>query len=159
MKERIIMKRFIIGLLTILLLQMQVLAVNIPSGTPVIVNPQNLIDADDVREGDNVKFTVIQPVKVNDEIVINTGTEVTAKIIKRKNNGILGIPGNIEIGEFSILTPENEIIRLTGTVTDTGEGRYWANVGWIFIITLPIIFIKGNDAKIPVNRTFILYTI
>ncbi len=151
------MKRFIIGLLTILLLQIQVFALNMPSGTPVVVKSQNLIDADEVKEGDNVKFTVIQPVKVNNEIVINTGTEVIAKIIKRKNNGILGIPGNIEIGEFNILTPENEIIRLTGIVTDAGEGRYWANVGWIFVF--PLLFIKGNDAKIPVNRTFILYTI
>ena len=151
------MKNFITILFSLLLLQMPIFALSIPSGTPVVVKPQNLIDADEVKEGDNVKFTVIQPVKVNDEIIINTGTEVTAKIIKRKNNGILGIPGNIEIGEFNILTPENEIIRLTGTVTDAGEGRYWANVGWIFVF--PLLFIKGNDAKIPVNRTYILYTI
>lgn len=151
------MKNFITILFSLLLLQMPIFALSIPSGTPVVVKSQNLIDADEVKEGDNVKFTVIQPVKVNDEIIINTGTEVTAKIIKRKNNGILGIPGNIEIGEFNILTPENEIIRLTGTVTDAGEGRYWANVGWIFVF--PLLFIKGNDAKIPVNRTYILYTI
>lgn len=153
------MKRFLVGILTILFLQIQTFALNMPSGTPVVVQPQKVIDADEVKEGDNVKFTVIQPVKVNDETIINTGTEVNAKIVKRKNNGLLGIPGELEISEFNILTPENEIIRLTGTVTDKGEGRYWANVGWIFIITIPVVFIKGNDAKIPVNRTYILYSI
>ena len=151
------MKRLFIGLLITLLLQTQVFALNIPSGTPVVVQPKILIDADEVKEGDNVKFKVIQPVKVNDVIVISTGTEVDAKIIKRKNNGILGIPGNMEVGEFEIITPKNEIIRLTGTVSDAGENRYWANVGWIFVF--PLLFIKGNDAKIPVNRTVILYTI
>ena len=73
------------------------MAVTIPQGTLVVVQPAKLIDADKVRTGDKVLFSVTQPVKINGETVIKMGTEVNAKITKRKNNGILGIPGEIDV--------------------------------------------------------------
>lgn len=150
------MKRFIAVLFMVLLLQSQVFATVIPTGTLVIVQPYQTIDADDVKVGDNVSFKVHQPVKVNNEVVIKTGTEIQARVIKKKNNGILGIPGEIQIGEFQIITPNSESLRLTGMVSDEGENRYWANVGWIFV--LPLLFIKGNDGKIPCTSTYMLHT-
>ena len=73
------------------------MAVTIPQGTLVVVQPAKLIDADKVRTGDKVLFSVTQPVKINGETVIKMGTEVNAKITKRKNNGILGIPGELDV--------------------------------------------------------------
>ncbi len=73
------------------------MAVTIPQGPLVVVQPAKLIDADKVRTGDKVLFSVTQPVKINGETVIKMGTEVNAKITKRKNNGILGIPGELDV--------------------------------------------------------------
>ena len=78
-------------------------------------------------------------------------------MLKKKNNGILGIPGELELGNFEMVASNNDIIRLRGTVVDKGEGRYWANVGWFFLF--PILFVKGDDGKIPVNSTHRLYTV
>lgn len=151
------MKRFFAVLMLFMFVQSQLFAATIiPQGTLIVVQPQKLIDADDVRAGDTVKFSIIEPVKVNDNIVIKSGNEVIGRITKRKNNGILGIPGKLEIGEFYILTQNNELIRLTGSISDEGENRYWANVGWIFVF--PLLFIKGNDGKIQSNSTYMLRT-
>ena len=152
------MKKIISILLILLFMQMQVLAQTLPQGTLVIVQPSKIIDADDVQLGDTVSFTTLKPVKVNGKVVINQGTEVTAKVTKRKNNGILGIPGEIEISDFMIVTQNNEIIHLCGVAQNKGDGRYWANAGWVFIITIPLLFIKGNDGKILTNTSYMLYT-
>lgn len=151
------MKKILSIIMLSLLLQSQIYAATIPEGTMLVVQPQKEIDADNVKEGDRVNFTVVQPVKVNNEVVIKSGREVTAEVVKKKNNGILGIPGELELGNFEMVASNNDIIRLRGTVVDKGEGRYWANVGWFFLF--PILFIKGDDGKIRVNSTHRLYTV
>lgn len=150
------MKKFFIALLTLGLLQLQCFAASIPAGTSVVVQSKNTIDADYVKIGDKVNFKVARPVKVNGENVIPVGTEVSAVVVKKKNNGILGIPGKIEIGQFELDNPNGSIC-LTGNVYDEGENRYWANVGWIFVF--PLLFIKGNDGKINPTFTYTLYTV
>ena len=83
------MKKIFALLFAIILLQIQAFAVIVPSGTSVFVQPQKIMDADDVKVGDTVKFNVVKPVKVNNETVIPAGTEVSTKVVKKKNNGIL----------------------------------------------------------------------
>ena len=83
------MKKIITLLLVFLLLQMHAFALNVPSGTLVVVQPQKIIDADDLKIGDDVKFAVVQPVKVNNKTVLPIGTEVLAKVTKKKNNCVL----------------------------------------------------------------------
>ncbi len=150
------MKKFITAVLLTFVLHLQVYSEVVPQGTLVVVQPQKIIDADDVKQGDTVKFNIIQPVKVNKEVVFKTGIEVSGKVTKKRNNGILGIPGEITISEFQIITQNNDIIRLTGTISDKGDNRYWANIGWFFVF--PLLFIKGNDGKIFPNTTHMLYT-
>ncbi len=152
------MKRFFVLLLLVLFLQIQTCAAILPAGTLVVIQPQNNIDADDVKQGDLLSFNVVQPVKYNGNVIIKAGTEVKGTVSKRKNNGIFGIPGEIEITNFQIITKDNEIIRLRGTVIDKGDSKYWANVGWIFLITIPMVFIKGNDANISVGSNYMIYT-
>ncbi len=150
------MKKIFAAIFTIMLLQAQVSAVTLPEGTVIVVQPQREIDADEVKEGGTVNFHVLQPVKVNGQVVIKSGTEVTAQVVKKKNNFILGIPGEIQVNNFQILTSDNEIIRLRGSIIDKGDSKYWAHVGWFFL--LPLLFVKGNDGKIPVNTSHTLYT-
>ena len=40
-----------------------------------------------------------------------------------------------------------------------GEDKYWVNLGWLFIFTIPFVFIKGDDGKISTGKYQILYTI
>lgn len=152
------MKKIITLVLTFLLIQVSACALTIPSGIIVTVQPQQEIDADDYNMGDNINFTIVQSVKYNNEILIKAGTEVTGTVTKKKNNGCFGIPGEIQIGNFRIIDKNSNVIRLRGTIVNKGESKYWANVGWIFLITIPMVFIKGQDAKIQMDMTYMLYT-
>ncbi len=149
------MKKLLSLLCSILLIQIQVCASILPAGTSIVVQSNKIIDADDVKTGDKVSFTVLQSVKAEGNVVIKAGTEVHAKVLKRKNNFIFGIPGEIQVGDFQILVGNN-IVRLRDTINDKGDSKYWANIGWIFVF--PLLFIKGDDGRIPAN-SYILYTI
>ena len=153
------MKRVLSVIMFLLLLHLQVSAAMLPSGTPVVVQLQNEVDGDDVKVGDNIDFIVVQPVKSGDEVVIKSGALVSGRVIKKKNNFVFGVPGEIQVGNFQILSSNNEIIRLRGTIFDKGDNKYWVNLGWIFLITIPIVFVKGNDGKLEMNIQHMLYTI
>lgn len=149
------MKKILV-LLMLLCLQVEVFAVVLPEGTPVIIKPKREIDADSVRVGQDVKLAVAVPVKVNKQTLIKPDTEVTGQVIAKKNNFILGIPGELEISNFKIVQSNGNIIYLRGNILDKGEGKYWAHIGWFFLF--PVLFVKGNDGKIPAGVEHILYT-
>lgn len=131
----------------------------IPAGTPVSVGIDKEIDADDIKLGQLVEFTTLEPVKVNGVVVIKPGTLVTGQITKRKNNCLFGVPGEVQVGNFQVRTDKGDIVNLRGNVGDKGDNRYWVNAGLIWIVTLPMIFIKGNDGKIAPGTKEMLYTV
>lgn len=132
--------------------------IKIPAGTPITVYADTEIDADDVQVDENINFLVQDPVYINNKLVIKSGTLVVGQVVKLKNNSILGIPGEIQIGNFRI-SNNNQIINLRGNITDKGTNRAWVNVGWFFWVALPLLFVKGNDGKISAGTYQILYTI
>jgi hypothetical protein len=151
------MKKILALFLVCILMQAQAMAATLPAGSVVHVQPTKEIDADKVKEGDLVEFNVMLPVKVNGVAVIKPGTVVTAQVTKKKNNFILGVPGHIEVGNFRIYVDDKEPITLRGTILDEGDDRYWCHIGWFFLF--PVLFVKGDDGKIPMNSNHILYTV
>ncbi|MBR3888976.1 hypothetical protein IKJ53_00520 [bacterium] len=133
--------------------------ITIPAGTPVTVMCEKEIDADDVKVDEIVECIIKENVKVNNVTVLKAGTPVQGKIIKKKNNCICGVAGEVQIGDFYIKLKDNNYINLRGAIADKGESRAWVNAGWIFWITLPMVFIKGNDGKIKTGTYSVLYTI
>lgn len=157
------LKKILSTLFCLILLISQNLAVvaqtyKIPAGTPITVYAAEEIDADDVQLDQNIDFIVQDPVYINNKLVIKSGTSVIGQVVKLKNNSILGISGEIQIGNFR-LANSNQVINLRGNITNKGTNRTWVNVGWFFGIALPLLFVKGNDGKIPAGTYQILYTI
>ena len=151
------MKKILALFLVCILMQAQAMAAILPSGSVVHVKPTKTIDADKVKEGDQVEFQVILPVKANGVVLVKPGTIVTGEIIHKKNNFILGVPGNIEVGNFRIYIDDKDPITLRGTVLDEGDNRYWVHIGWFFLF--PVLFVKGDDGKINMNSNHVLYTV
>ena len=151
------MKKIIALLLVCLFMHTQAMAAILPAGSVVHVKPTKTIDADKVKEGEQVEFQVVLPVKANGTVLIKPGTIVTGQVTQKKNNFILGVPGNIEIGNFRIYLDDKDPITLRGYVSDEGENRYWVHIGWFFLF--PVLFVKGDDGKINMNSNHVLYTV
>ena len=133
-------------------------AVTPAEGTAYCISAQKEIDADEVKEGGTVIY-VLQPVKVNGHVgsVIKSSTGSTAQVVKRKTTCYFRYSvrntGKI-ISKF--LHPIMKSSDFAGSIIDKGDSKYWAHVGWFFL--LPLLFVKGNDGKIPVNTSHTLYT-
>lgn len=150
------MKKIFSLLLCVLFLGLQASAVVLPDGKAIAIRPVAELDADNLKQGETVNFEVAQPVKVNGNVVIKQGAEVTAQVARLKNNFILGIPGELELTNFQLITGDNDPIPLRGNINDKGEGRYWAHIGWFFLF--PLLLVKGGDGKIPATVQYTMYT-
>ena len=157
--KKITTKLLLAFLFNLLILQNSVFATSVlvPSGTPVAIYSENKIDADEISENDTIDFIVQDNVRVNNKVVIKSGTNVTGQIIKKKNNFILGLPGEVQVGNFSLIAEDNQQIYLRGIMQNKGTGREWANIGWFFLF--PLLFVKGGDGKIPATVQYTMYTI
>ncbi len=132
--------------------------IKVPIGTAVEVTTTTEIDADDIKELEPVNFIVKSPVVIEGYEVIKAGNEIRGQVINKRNNFIFGISGEIKISNFQLRGKDNVDIKLRGEISDIGKHRAWVNFGWIALVTMPVLFIKGNDGKIQPNRTFTLYT-
>lgn len=150
------MKKILIVLFILIFAQANVQAVVLPTETEVTVRPSQAIDADRVKVGDTIKFQTVEDVIDNDKIVFQRGTEVLAKVKRKRNNFILGAPGEILIGDFELLANDGSKIRLSGSVANMGTARYWIILPGIFVT--PLLLIKGNDAKLPITKVVTLYS-
>lgn len=150
-------KILLVLLLGVFMLNNVVLALGIPAGTPLIVTADKEIDADDVKLNQTVFFTTLEPVKVNGKTELKSGARVTGQVVKIKNNALIGLPGEIQVSNLKLNTPQGDYININGSVSDKGNGRYWANVGWFFLF--PLLFIKGDDGKIQAGMPTTLRTL
>ena len=67
------------------------------------------------------------------------------------------MPGKVQVGNFSLITEDNQQVYLCGIMQNKGMGREWANIGWFFLF--PLLFIKGEDGKIEAGRYQIMHTV
>ena len=130
----------------------------LPAGTPVQVAVDQPIDADLVKVGYPVAAHLVFPVKNQGRVVFPAGTAVQGKITRRKNNGIAGIPGYIEVGDFALKTPEGVSLPLIGTVFRQGESRVTGTLVAAYLMFFPIL-IKGQDGKVEAGAQSTLYTV
>ncbi len=150
-------KIFAMLLFATLMLNNVVLALEIPAGTPLIVTADKEIDADNIKLNQTVFFSTIEPIKVNGKTAIKSGAKVTGQVIKIKNNALIGLPGEIQVGNLKLQTPQGDYVNINGNISDKGNGRYWANAGWLFLF--PLLFIKGDDGKIQAGMPNTLHTL
>ena len=132
------------------------------AGKLVTISPKNKIDSDNYKKGDTVEFFVPTAVKQNGVIVIKANEVVVGEFVELQNNSPFGHPAKTIIGNFTTKSVDNQTISLRGLIEERGKSRYWANVGYIGIVFLPLlpfIFVKGDDVIMSVNKQFNLFTL
>lgn len=130
----------------------------IPAGTAVTLYNEKEISADRVQTGQKIDFFVQNPVIINKTNVIKSGTIISAQVLKKKNNFIFGVPGEIQVGNFKLQTPNGDVVPLRGEIFNKGDGKYWCHISWIFCLGIISFFVKGEDGIIPAGSSTIVYT-
>ena len=125
------------------------------------VKIKNKLSSRNAREGQKILFETIEPVKINDKVNFNKGTEILANVEFVSLNEMRGEPAILIIDNFEIKNYPQ--YKLSGQIYKEGAKRsYWINPMSIVLMPfwgtgLILHFIRGGHAKITPNKVYKLY--
>ncbi len=103
-----------------------------------------------LRVGYRFQMEVADPVMVNGQVVVPTGSPALGEITEVRNKGMWGKSGHLT-GSVLYVNVNGRQIRLTGTFDDKGVTGTAAVVGAVLLIPVVGFFTTGTSAHIPVN--------
>lgn len=135
-------------IITILLLQSSIalLAVTVPVGTLIQLELSNTISSANSYAGQKVNFTVLNDVKVANELVVMAGSKATGKIISVDDSGIIGKPGSLSIQLTRVTAIDGSIIPISANSVLKGEDKSGTAIVVTLILCFLGLFIEGGDA-------------
>lgn len=139
-------------------------AVKIPGRTIVEIETAYNISSQDVRAGDAISFRVVNPVRVNDVVVISSGATATARIVKASRGGHFGRAGRLAWNMIEVTAVDGSRIpiQLSAHVVGDSKGAKVATrtvlTGLILGPAAPLAllhgFKRGENAFIPQGKRF-----
>jgi len=130
--------------------------VEVPFGTRVFIElDQEVISKKKKnREGSFVKAHVWRDVVVDGKTVAEAGTPVMVKISHIKSAKVAGIKGHVELEAMLVTGIDGTDLMLTGGYDQAGKGRMALSITLAAVVFVPLIFIKGKQAKLHPGTIF-----
>lgn len=97
--------------------------VSVPDGTPVEIELSRTASGQELRVGDIVDFTVVQPVQVNGVTVIERGASARARVTEAKRAGRWGRAGKLEWAMQDVLAANGVRVPMRFSQRAVGESR------------------------------------
>ena len=130
----------------------------LPANTPVLVQANSSVTSANLKSGDSVYFNVVNNVLNSGNVVIAQGTPVVGIVKRVTKKRWLGVPGYIEIGDFTTKSINDVTIPLNGAVNEKGKSNKTLSVA-LTILILPLFFIfTGKNAVINQGYQTTLFT-
>ena len=153
-------------LLTMLVSTVCFAQVAIPDGTKLRVRLDQTISSATADEGQTVELSVIEPVKVGDQVVIPEGSRVTGTITLASEKKRMGRSGKLDFSIDRARAADGEWLPLRYEVTKkSGEshavrtGVITAGVAVVFWPAAPVMLLmKGKDVTINKGVAFDVFT-
>jgi hypothetical protein len=130
----------------------------LPEGTPLKVKLVKELSSKTAEVGDILNFTVVECVKVDGKILIDSNAKVTGEVIEVQKARSLGRPGklNFTINNTKSVDDQNISLRTT-TKKMEGKNNTGDAVAAAIIFTPIILLIKGKDIQVPKDKEFLVY--
>jgi hypothetical protein len=132
--------------------------VAIPSGTSVAVRALNVINPQNFKTGDSVEFKVVSDVKIDNTVVISSGSQASGTVTASEVPGIIGKPGKISIALNRITAVDGSFVPVQATRHSEGEDKQSTTL-IMGLICLPLILTEGGDTQIAQGVTIEAFTV
>lgn len=134
--------------------------VTLPAHTPIVIRCTETISTKYVLNGETVNFAVVSDVKdSNGNILIKSGTPVTAEITFAKSKGMIGKSGEITVNDFHTTAVDGTYIPLSGSVSARPDDKMTLSIVLSVLICPLFLLMKGEDAQVPAGTTKTAYTV
>jgi hypothetical protein len=136
----------------------QATEVVIPDGTEFTVVTTDEISSKTATEGDPITFKVDEDVKINGHMVIAKDTVVKGTVSSAKKSGFFGRGGNLGIRIDSVMTVDNQKVKLRAAKGKEGSDKTGTTVALVVLFG-PLGFLKhGKNAIIKPGTQIKVFT-
>ena len=116
-------------------------------GTLVKASLKNEIRGGKMQVGNQVEFTLAQPIIVNDQVVVAPGAKILGSITEARSSGVLGRKGKLAFDIEYLYLENGQVIKLTGQSAKNLKGS-GAIVAVTAVVLTPLgLLIPGKGAK------------
>lgn len=112
----------------------------------------------DAEPGDIVPCSVWRDVDLQGVVLVKGGTRATCKVESVKHANIAGIKGKIVLAALDTRTVDGQVLQLTGGYNKEGKSRMALSISLGVLVFLPLIFITGSAAELPVGTVIDVYS-
>jgi hypothetical protein len=103
----------------------------VPEGTALHVRLDHSLATNQHRSGDGFTATVMQPVRVDDQVVIPEGSQVNGVVVHSKNSGRLSGRAQMGLALESVQVGNSTYEIATNTISRASGGHKKRNIAWI----------------------------
>ena len=136
--------------------------VRIPNGVAIEVEAPFTVNSQYVRKGDAISFRVVNPVKVDGVLVIESGATATARVVQASRGGHFGKAGRLAWAMEDVMAVDGTRIPLQSAARIVGDskGAKVATQMVIMAAAMPLIapvallagFKRGENAILPAGK-------
>ena len=112
----------------------------------------------DAEPGDIVPCSVWRDIDLQGVVLVKSGTRATCKVESVKHANIAGIKGKIVLAALDTKTVDGQMLQLTGGYNKEGKSRMAMSISLGVLVFLPLIFITGSAAELPVGTIVDVYS-
>ncbi len=130
--------------------------VKVPFGTRVFIQLDQRITSKKKhnRPGSFVHAHVWRDVVVNGKTVVTAGTLAMVQVGEIKGAKVAGIKGHVQLKALQVLSVDGQDLMLTGGYDQSGKSLMALSITLAVVIFVPLIFIKGKQAKLESGTVF-----
>ena len=126
--------------------------------TQIKVAITQTISSKDAKVGDIVNFKVIEQIKKDDLVLIDTGTVVTGEIIEAEKSRSLGKGGKLDFIINTVTAVDGQLIKVrVSSKKMTGQKTTGGVVAAAIIFSPLALFLKGKNVVIEAGKEFLVY--
>jgi hypothetical protein len=112
----------------------------------------------DAQAGDVVACSIWRDVELQGVVLVKSGTKATCKVESVKHANIAGIKGKIVLAALDTRTVDGQVLQLTGGYNKEGKSRMALSISLAALVFIPLIFITGSAAELPVGTVIDVYS-
>lgn len=128
------------------------------SETPILVKAEKIISEDTVKEGSNVKFTVVNAVTdQNGSVVLEEGAPVKGVVTLLEPKKRIGRRASIAVTNFTAVLNNGSKIDLTGRIDRISESRMARSIVLSVLICPLFLLMRGAAPEIQEGTQVKLY--
>ena len=130
--------------------------VAVPSGTRVFIELDQLVTSKKKHnaEGSFVRAHVWRDVIVDGRNVVKAGTQAMVQVGDIKGAKVAGVKGFVELKALQVPAVDGSDVMLAGGYDRSGKSLVALSVALAVIVFVPLIFLKGKQAKLQPGTIF-----